>query len=75
MDFILSVCDDTIMHMKFCHDFLGYIGVIALWLSECHWFFLFSIIDKQAIEGFFMKFIYGKSVMMHVKIHKDVIGC
>ena len=23
MDFILSICDDTIMHMKFCHGFLG----------------------------------------------------
>ena len=23
MDFILSICDDTIMHMKFCHDNLG----------------------------------------------------
>ena len=40
MDFILSICDDTIMYMQFCHDFLGNIGVIALWLSECQWFFL-----------------------------------
>ena len=71
MDFILifylSISDDTILHMKFCHDILGNIGVIALRLSECQCFFLSS--------GFFMKFIYGKGVMMHVKIHKDVIRC
>ena len=74
MDFILIICDDTTMLMKFVmiswaiYELLpfGFHNVIGFSSPQ-------SLISKQYKD--FMKFIYGNGMMMHVKIYKDVIGC
>ena len=57
------------IHMKFFQDILGNRRVISL--SKC---LLFPVLSYYLIINF-MKFIYDHSVMMHVKLHEDDIGC
>ena len=75
MDFILIICDHTIMHMKFWSLFPGqYMSYFPLAFRMSLGFPVLShrIASNRRI---FIKFMYGHGVMMHVKIHKNVIGC